>query len=598
MNRQVIAAGVGVFAILALGDCAQAQIGPGAVVDLALVSAPTTLIGAVGGVRLGSSFSIGDFDGDGERDLAILASSTTAVDTLPPFIVILFGCSTLGGLIDLANYPGLKATITAAQGDAGTRASIVVGNFNGDMVDDLAFAIPNNTQATSYDGKVYVIFGSASLAGSTISLQNPPASVTRLFPPAGSGGWLGMAMATGDVNNDGSDELIVSAPFCSVGGRVYVMFGKPSFASTILLETAPGITKISETIANQACGVGLACGDVDWDGFDDILIGSPGDGLENARGIVTLVGGAPSMPSVLPLSGNTPAANRFYDEYQHGTLGWRVALADVNGDGRPDPVMAAPVADPLGCEDCGEVYVVYWNAGLPDSIPMSNTIVPMTRFLGSGHAQVYGENLSAGRLNGDLCMDLVIQREPDDFIPLDRRSVVVAYGGPALPDTVFLATDPTLARVRAEQPGDDLGVGLAVVDLDLNGLGELLIGAPLANALGRTMAGKVHMFSGDPVSDVESPPHRMVGLIAHPNPFGSSTRIQMFAPRDLPGTLSIFDVRGREILRVNSLSFVHGTYEFVWGGRDQAGTFVPSGVYFCRLAVGGARITSKLVLLR
>jgi len=407
-----------------------------------------------------------------------------------------------------------------------------------------------------------------------------------------------MAMAAGDVNNNGYDELIVSAPFHSPGGRVYIVPGQPSFAPTIQLATAPNVSRISETGVNQACGIGLDCADFDADGFDDILIGSPGDGLANSSGVVSLILGAPVLPGTVFLSSSTPGVTRFYDEYENGGLGWTVTLADMDGDGRRDAVMGALVADPLGCDDCGEVYVVYSGASLPDSLHMGTSAVPITRFLGAGHSLHYGVSMEAGRINADLCADLVLKREPDDFVPMDRRSVVIAYGSVMRPDTVFLNTDPAVTRVLAEQPGDDLGTGLAVFDLDGDGLGEALMGAPFANAPGRTRAGKVHVFPGFPMTTAASPAANHLAIRAYPNPFGASTVFQLTAPNGGHGALSIFNVRGQRVLHVSDLSFHHATVEYAWSGRDQWGRELPSGVYFCRLEVGPAQQALKLIVLR
>lgn len=589
----------GLFCVLiATATEAYGQIEPGSLVDLAITPAPTTLVGANGGNRLGSAFASGDFDGDGELDLAILASSTTAVDTLPPFIVILFGCGSLYGLVDLASYAGPVGIIKAIPGDAGTWATIVTGNFNSDSADDLAFAIPSNTQATNYDGKVYMLFGSPLLVGATVLLQSPTVPITTLYPAAGSSGWLGMAMASGDLNYAGEDELLVAAPFHAPGGRVYVVPGQPAFPPTIQLATAPNVSRISETGINQACGIGLDCADFDADGFDDILIGSPGDGLANSSGVVSLMLGTSVLPGTVLLSSATPGVTRFYDEYENGGLGWTVALADMDGDGRRDAVMGALVADPLGCDDCGEVYVVYSSASLPDSLHMGSSVVPMTRFLGAGHSLHYGVSMAAGRINADLCADLVLKREPDDFVPMDRRSVVIAYGSAMRPDTVFLNTDPAVTRVLAEQPGDDLGVGLAVFDLDGDGLGEALLGAPFANALGRTRAGKVHVFPGFAMTTAVTPAANDLAVRAYPNPFGTSTVLQLTAPDGERGALSIFNVRGQRVLHIDGLSFRHTPVEYAWNGVDQVGRELPSGVYFCRLQVGPAQQALKLIVLR
>jgi hypothetical protein len=222
----------------------------------------------------------------------------------------------------------------------------------------------------------------------------------------------------------------------------------------------------------------------------------------------------------------------------------------------------------------------------------------MTRLLASGYNERYGESLAAGQIGGDPCADIVMKREPDAFIPMDRRSVVIAYGSASLPDTVYLGTDSTLTWVVAEQPGDNLGVGLAVADLDLDGFGDVLMGAPRTIVTGRGRAGKVHVFYGTDTVTVTPPMSRAVGLRVYPNPFRSTTTVEMFAPVGQQGALSIFDVRGQRTLRVDDLSFDQGMVTFMWDGRNEKGHAVPSGVYFCRFEASGNRIAKKILLIR
>ncbi len=582
--------------IWAIAAPAQASF-PSGVVDLATTSAPTTLIGASQGNVSGLAFAVGDFNGDGQRDLAVLAAGTTGGNTNPPFVTILFTCATLSGSIDLAAYAGVQSTIRAVNGDAGTRATLASGNFNGDNVDDLALGVTNNTQATNYDGKVYLVFGGPSLAGATVLLENPSVPTALLLPPSGSSGWLGSALAVGDVNNDGLDEILVSAPYHPPGGRVYVVRGQAPFPQLVNLDTSTKVTRIIDA-AHNACGIGLDSGDANSDGYSDILIGSPGDGVIS-RGIVSLIRGQKALPSTILLTESTPGVTRFYGEYEHGALGWRVCLADMNGDGLRDPIMAAPVADPFGCEDCGQVYAVYWNESLADSIPLATTPVPMTRFVGSGYVELYGENMAAGYLNADLCADLVLKREADDFVPMDRRSVVIAYGQANLPGTVFLDNDPTLFRILAEQPADYLGLGLGVADLDDDGISDVCIGAPYANASGRLLAGKTHIFYGCPTTTaVQRTPAGAAAIRAYPNPFASTTTLELLDPTGQGGQLSIFNVKGQRVFETRTPPSSSGMTELAWRGDDGANRQLPSGIYFCKFTVDGHNATIKLVLLR
>ncbi len=595
LSRVVLCAGLGAW----LGNASVGLSETRTEIDLALAQAPVTLVGANAANASGWGFASGDFDGDGSRDLAVLGAGTTADDFHPPFVTILFGPWTLSGSVDLANFAGTEATITAVSGDNGTWASIAAGDFNGDHIDDIALGVPTNTQGTNASGKVYVVYGGSTLRGASISLANPNVATTFYEPVPGSGGWLGYSMATGDVNNDGFDELLVSAPAFFPGGRVYALYGQQSFPTTVHLDTlSTHVTTIVEDDWYQGCGFGLDCADANADGFDDILIGASGDGIE-VPGTVFMVMGAESLPTTLAVSDASSSARRFFGEGAYDSFGWRVRFADVNGDGRLDPVIAAPYADPRGCVDCGEIYVIYWSDSLPDTMSMSNATVPMTRFIGAGDSPSYGETMTTGRINADLAEDLVIKREADGLIPGDRRSVVVAYGSASLPDTVFLDADSTLTHILAEQPGDYLGLGLAITDLDADGLGDMCIGAPFANVAGKYGAGKVHVFYGCATTSSVSPGAPALSrLHAYPNPFNPGTTIEYSVPMTADVRIEIFDVRGAVVRALVMGRAPAGRHRVSWDGRDDAGRAVASGVYFCRLVAGSFTDTKKLTILK
>ena len=84
----------------------------------------------------------------------------------------------------------------------------------------------------------------------------------------------------------------------------------------------------------------------------------------------------------------------------------------------------------------------------------------------------------------------------------------------------------------------------------------------------------------------------------YPNPFNPHTTIQVELPEDGLIQLAIFDMVGREIVRLVNGYATPGSYQLAWDGRDQAGLEVPSGLYLARLILPGNTRTIKMVLLR
>jgi hypothetical protein len=144
---------------------------------------------------------------------------------------------------------------------------------------------------------------------------------------------LGHVVGTaGDVNGDGFDDVIIGAPGQLKAGRVYVYFG-----------SAGGLTKSSvpawtlENGESFGWSVGTA-GDVNGDGFDDLIIGGPGpDDAERVYGYYGSTKGlrASTVPDWTAMN-DSPGSQ----------FGWSVGTAgDVNRDGFDDVIVGAPFFD-------------------------------------------------------------------------------------------------------------------------------------------------------------------------------------------------------------------------------------------------------------
>lgn len=78
-------------------------------------------------------------------------------------------------------------------------------------------------------------------------------------------------------------------------------------------------------------------------------------------------------------------------------------------------------------------------------------------------------------------------------------------------------------------------------------------------------------------------------LTNYPNPFSSTTMLEVNLPASRPVVVSIFNLVGQEIRTFVQNHPAPGLLKIQWDGRDAAGASVPNGVYFCRLEVRGAR---------
>jgi hypothetical protein len=215
--------------------------------------------------------------------------------------------------------------------------------------------------------------------------------------------------SAGDVNGDGYADIIVGAPYYNNGqdreGRAYVYHGSSSG-----IKSSPAWTFESNL---TECEIGwsvASAGDVNGDGFDDVLVGSefcsPTPATDNREGRVYLFSGSAaglSTTSAWMIEGSTA------DE----SLGWSIASAgDVNNDGYGDVIVGAPWASyPEGHE--GRAYVFYGSASglaeVADWIAESNVAW-----------SDYGVSVaSAGDVNNDGYDDVIIGHEnmsnPEDI---------------------------------------------------------------------------------------------------------------------------------------------------------------------------------------
>jgi hypothetical protein len=84
----------------------------------------------------------------------------------------------------------------------------------------------------------------------------------------------------------------------------------------------------------------------------------------------------------------------------------------------------------------------------------------------------------------------------------------------------------------------------------------------------------------------------------YPNPFNPSTTIQYDIPHTGEITIAIYDIQGRLVRSLASLTQQAGTHSAVWDGRNDSGLNVSSGNYFCRVDFNRSFLVKKLILLK
>lgn len=359
--------------------------------------------------------------------------------------------------------------------------SMAVGDFNGDGYNDLASGVPfadieNNTNT----GGVVVYNGTSTTAASNGATYDYYDAF--ISAPNTNNNEFGRALAAYDLNGDGFDDLIVGAPGeePSNRGAVYVFNGSASGLST----SPSQILGEPNSTANSGFGSALAVGDLNSDGFAELVVGAYGDDtLAADAGAIWIfkgfAAGIYSSAVATQVTGGNAAGDNF---------GNAVAIVRYNGDAFPDIVVGAPLDDNGGTADTGYFYVfngtgsaTTWVASL--TVPSTSVVNP------SGVASDYfAFSLQAGDINADGNADLIVGVPYADQYG-GNQGLALVYDNIASNSVADAMIPATISAYGTTLSGYGMGLG----DLNNDGYPDVLMGTPL-HSEGAYGSGRVDAF--------------------------------------------------------------------------------------------------------
>jgi hypothetical protein len=325
---------------------------------------------------------------------------------------------------------------------------------------------------------------------------------------------VGHAVAgAGDVNGDGVADFLVGATQ-STGdflndppGRAYLFFGAPGETADGVASSLAGVSFVGDdntgNFSGTQAGFRVAgAGDVNLDGFADVLIGAPraeANGNSSA-GRVYLVYGAASMPATIQLATLAPPVGVVINGAGSGDLlGTSVAgLGDADGDGTPDLLLGASGEGGPTLTARGSAYVLFGNGALPGLLEIEAPVgASVSRFIGTENSEDAGESVAAaGDVNADGLQDAVIGAERVGTGSNTNGAAYIVLGNAALPASTNLNALGALGTVVSGQTsGDLLGHDVAGGgDVNGDGFADVLLGA--RNATPPQQKGKAYLLFG------------------------------------------------------------------------------------------------------
>lgn len=283
---------------------------------------------------------------------------------------------------------------------------------------------------------------------------------------------LGVPFADG-MGNGGNDR-----------GEAHLVWGAGTL--DLAVQAAP-LTVVGATDGDWL-GYSVALGDVTGDGRVDLVIGVPGgDGPANIgtdRGEVLVFYGGAGWSGTADLATATPNAI-LYGRDDGDRLGWTVAVGDVDGDSVGDVVAGAPQGDGPGNigTSRGEVYVFTGGTSLSGTIDLAIANATCVIY-GTDNGDEWGDGIAVGEVTGNGVADVVLGARFGDGpanVGNARGEVAVVAGSTSLPSVVDLAGTAPTCRIYGADDADELGRSLAVGDVDGDGMGDVIVGAYLAD---------------------------------------------------------------------------------------------------------------------
>jgi N-formylglutamate amidohydrolase len=452
-----------------------------------------TLTTCSASTQLGHAVVTGDFDGDGHEDVAT-SMPYASVDgkTQAGRVRIQMGHDE--GLTAL-NYVDIDQETVNATSEPYDRFgwTLAAGDLNADGYDDLVIGIPYEDDRATDDGMIVAVYGSPQ------GFDDPSferLNQTRASASSEAYDRFGYSLAVGNFDGDAYADVAVGVPYeddrARDEGMAVIFYGSyrgliPSRWERIGQSTVGAVQETGDRFAWS-----LAAGDLDGDGYDDLVVGVPyeDDRATDDGMIVAVFGSAAGLvPARYERLNQTHAraASEAGDRF-----GYRVATGNFDGDAYADVAVSVPYEDVVATDE-GMVVIFYGSyRGL---IPSRYERISQSTVGARGErGDRFGWSLATGRIDTDRYDDLVVGVPYEDDRATDDGMIVALYGSYA---GLVPARYERLGQARAgaaSEAYDRFGMSVAVADVDRDGDGDVLVGAPREDVTIQRDAGALYLL--------------------------------------------------------------------------------------------------------